>query len=82
MDDGTLAKKSSASYTYVFNTQSFTYEEQKILQEAFNTCFGLQVSVQKDGNQFKLYIKQQSRDDFYNLILPFILESFSYKLKP
>lgn len=81
MDDGTLAK-TNTSHTYVLNTQSFSFEEQIVLQEALDKYFNLKLSVHKDGSKFKLYVKIQSRDNFYDLISPFVLESFQYKLKP
>jgi hypothetical protein len=81
MDDGSLAK-TNTSHTYVLNTQSFSHEEQIILQEVLDKYFNLKLSVHKDGNKFKLYVKIQSRDNFYDLICPFVFESFQYKLKP
>jgi LAGLIDADG DNA endonuclease family len=77
MDDGTWSKESNH---YILNTQGFIYSDICILQKALKYCFNLDTSIHKDKTFFKLYIQSQCKLLFRDLIKPYVLESFSYKL--
>jgi len=40
----------------------------------------LLLSLHKDGNKWKLYVKRESTDVFLTLIKPYILPCFYYKI--
>ena len=81
MDDGTLLKSGLNFYTYVLNTQNFSYIEQIQFKKILFDKFKLFVSIHKDLDKYKLYIQAKSRSDFEKLIKPYILPSFFYKIK-
>lgn len=83
MDDGSYyynKSKNSKNKVYYFNTQSFSYEDIKILKKALKLNFNFDTNIYKDRRYYLLYIQPQSKDDFINVIKPFILETFDYKL--
>lgn len=76
MDDGSRMDTSG----YVLNTQNFTLKEQELLADALGRRFKFEVNIHKDRDNYRLYITANSRDSLTNLIKPFILSSFEYKL--
>ena len=83
MDDGSYyynKSKNSQTKVYYFNTQSFSYEDIKILKKALKLNFNFDTNIYRDRSYYLLYIQPQTKDDFINLIKPFILEIFDYKL--
>ena len=83
MDDGSYysnKSKNNQQKVYYFNTQSFSYEDIKILKKALKLNFNFDTNIYKDRRYYLLYIQPQSKDDFINLIKSFILEIFDYKL--
>ena len=80
MDDGTANKVQGITRAYVLNTQNFTYAEHKILVKALHKVFGLHVNIHRDGTRYKLYILAESKERFYQIVKPYILPSFHYKL--
>ncbi len=87
MDDGSYyynKSKTNQQKVYYFNTQSFSYEDIKILKKALKFNFNLDTNIYKDQRKdrryYLLYIQPQSKDDFVNLIKSFIIETFDYKL--
>ena len=77
MDDGAYHSR----YGCILNTQCYTYREckkmQKILRRRFGICF---VSIQKDHNGWRLYIGSQSIKKFRQLVRPYLLKNFMYKI--
>lgn len=83
MDDGSYyynKSKNNQQKVYYFNTQSFSYEDIKILKKALKLNFNFDTNISRDRTYYLLYIQPQSTDDFINLIKSFILEMFDYKL--
>lgn len=83
MDDGSFIyqkSKNKKQKVYYFNTQSFCYEDIKILKKALKFNFNFDTNIYRDRTYYLLYIQPQSKDDFMNLIKSFILEIFHYKL--
>jgi len=79
MDDGSITKK-----TLYLNTQSFTYEEQLLLQKAL---LGLNIksSIKKDKISngkilYRIEIDKESTNNFIELVKPYVLPIFHYKL--
>lgn len=80
MDDGSYfynKSKNTKQKVYYFNTQSFCYEDIKILKKALKFNFNFDTNIYKDRTYYLLYIQPQSKDDFINLIKSFIIEIFS-----
>ena len=75
MDDGSRTRKS-----VYLNTQKFSSKEQKILQEKLEKDLGIKSSLNRDKIYYRIRVKQESLKRFKNLIRPYILPSFSYKL--
>lgn len=83
MDDGSYyynKSKTTKQKVYYFNTQSFSYEDIKILKKALKLNFNFDTNIYKDRTYYLLYIQPQSKDDFINLIKSFVIETFDYKL--
>ena len=83
MDDGSYyynKSKNSQRKVHYFNTQSFSYEDIKILKKALKLNFNFDTNIYKDRKYYLLYIQPQSKDGFTKLIKPFILENFDSKL--
>lgn len=83
MDDGSYyynKSKTTQQKVYYFNTQSFSYQDIKILKKALKLNFNFDTNIYKDRTYYLLYIQPQSKDDFIDLIKSFIIETFDYKL--
>jgi hypothetical protein len=80
MDDGTCKKLKQGCYAYGLSTQGFPYEDQLLLVKALKQCFGLQVTINKSGKYYKLYISTRSSSDFRLFVEPHLLSVFRYKL--
>ena len=75
MDDG------SKSRTSVYlNTQQFAKEEQKLLQEMFRKQWGIETTLNKDKHYFRIRIRVNSVRRFVDLIKPYLLPEFQYKI--
>lgn len=70
MDDGCLFNQS-----LILNTQSFTIDEQRYLQELFKKQYGVEVGIQKDRNNFRLYFPKQATKRIQEIIAPFLFSS-------
>jgi hypothetical protein len=75
MDDG---NRTTSRVT--LNTHSFGYYEQERVIEIFRNLFGLNCTLVKDRNQFKISIKASSVLDFLDIISPFVIKSMAYKI--
>jgi hypothetical protein len=81
MDDG--SKDSSG---YRLNTQSFSLKENERLADALGKRFKFEVNIHKDNNYktgkkgYRLYITAKSRNNFTEIVYPYIHPSFYYKL--
>lgn len=73
MDDG--------SNDGVLATNSFTLSELDILQNWLKQKWNINTTLQKNQSNFVIYIRQDSRKHFEELIFPFIIPSMYYKLK-
>lgn len=76
MDDGSNRK----NLHYYFNTQSFSYNDVKVLGYALKYNFDLDTAIYKDRSYSLLYIKKSSNNRFANIIKPYVLPSFYYKI--
>lgn len=84
MDDGTYNTdnrrfRQSVKY-YLLSTQGFQKHENIILCEALQTNFNIAAEVHKDRDKWRIYIRRESSETLRNLIEPYVIESFKYKL--
>jgi hypothetical protein len=76
MDDG-----SYKSIYYILHTQGFGIECQELLIKAFKNLYNINLRIYKDRDYRYLKIDNDSTDVFANLIKPYILPLFIYKLE-
>lgn len=86
MDDGTLDYREKSHYSFSISADDFTVEETKLLQDALKENFGIISNIQTPSSRgkryTKLYIGKDGRDRFLEIIRPYILPCFAYKLPP
>lgn len=81
MDDGSVKRnKEKKIENVVFNTQGFSYPDQILLAKALGNNFQLEVNLWKDKTSWKLAVLATSRNRFLEIISPYILPSFEYKI--
>ena len=79
MDDGTALFRKAKRY-YVFNTQSFIFEDQKRLVQALKDNFDIDATIQKNYSYYILYIRSKYAQLFLDLVRPYIHPCFAYKI--
>lgn len=77
MDDG--FKRTDCNSLYLC-TSGFILKEQKFLQEILQKNYGLQTKIHFAGRNARIYFPVSSAKRFCDLIKPFVLPMFSYKL--
>ena len=76
MDDG------SKSYrTYYLNTQRFDYQSQQKLIQALKEQYGIEGSLNRDKEYYRIRIKQNSAERFKKLICNYVIPTMRYKLE-
>lgn len=75
MDDGSKSRNS-----VYLNTQKFLKSEQVYLQNKLEQDLGLKSTLNKDKKYYRLRIRTESMKIFKQLIKPYLLPSFNYKL--
>jgi hypothetical protein len=84
MDDGGRAyyknKRSLTDMACILNTQSFTVKEVKLLISILNTKFNLNTFIAYNKKKPIIYIPNKNYKIFYNLINPYVIDTFRYKL--
>lgn len=75
MDDGSKHKSS-----YYLHTDGFNIESQQILIKMLYKNFNIKSVLHKTKSNYNIYIKQESKDLFTNLIKEFICDNMLYKL--
>jgi hypothetical protein len=81
MDDGNAVIRGNKAVGYHLNTQSFTFEENRILQRFFEEEHSILSTIEKNKGKFRLAIWQKpSREAFVKLVGVHIVPSLKYKL--
>jgi LAGLIDADG DNA endonuclease family len=75
MDDGYKTKKG-----FYICTESYSLNEHYLLIKILKSKFDLYCSPHKTTNGYRLYILSTSKEKLINLIKPYILNHFYYKL--
>lgn len=77
MDDG--FKRGDCNSLYLC-TSGFTLKEQKFLQEILQKLYGFETKIHFAGKNARIYFPVSSAKRFCDLIRPFVLPVFHYKL--
>jgi hypothetical protein len=79
-DDGSVDRSG-----FIFHTNSFTLTEVELLVKALKNKFDLNCSIQTRKDRVKtpyfIYVKADSWNKFVNLIEPYVIPHFKYKLE-
>jgi LAGLIDADG DNA endonuclease family len=79
MDDGSRnAAKGIPQYN--FSTHGFSFNDVEVLKKVLTQNFQLTSVIWSDKRKPRLYIKPESKPRFRELVGPFILPCFHYKL--
>ena len=62
-------------------THCFSYDEHLIIQQYFLEVWDINVTIQKNYNQYMIYFPKSEKQKFAKLVKPYIIESMSYKIK-
>ena len=76
MDDGSY--KSKQHKALILNTQCFSKKDLRLLIEAFDKCFDIEVKLRSQREGYQLIIPRPEK--FIELILPYLRKEFYYKL--
>lgn len=79
MDDGALKWKNKSN-GLVLCTDSFTLKEVELLCNVLSRKFNLIVTIQKNGNAYRIYISSKSYEVFKSLVFPYMYPTMLYKL--
>lgn len=77
MDDGYKRNDCNA---FRLGTDSFTKDEQYLLQSVLKSNFGIETTVHKKGKYWNLYIPERESKKFIALVEPYIIPSLAYKI--
>ena len=82
MDDGNAyrRKRGDCIAGFHLNTQSFTIAENKMLQAALESVWGLKTTLQKNHEYVRLYIRVESVESFKQIVAPYVIASMNYKI--
>ncbi len=86
MDDGTIDWREKSHYAFRLTTNCFSMSDNRLLIEMLKKRFGVKTTLQTTlirGKRYpRIYIGKDGRGKFANLIEPFVLNCFRYKLPP
>lgn len=80
MDDGSTCYNNKGSMIVRLSTCAYSYAEQETLRIAFIKKLGMIWNINRNGDTWQLCLAKQSRDKWFENILPFMVESYYYKL--
>lgn len=86
MDDGSLDFRPKSHYAFSLKTNSFTFNECKLLVKTLEHNFKIKTSIHNPicrGKRYpQIYIGKDGRNQFLKLIEPYVIDCFQYKLPP
>ena len=77
MDDGYKRNDCNA---FRLNSEAFNKQEQIKLCRMLKNNFGIDVTLHKKGKFWNIYVPQKSAKKFVEIVKPFILPNFQYKI--
>ena len=76
MDDGAISRKDG----FILNTQNFSFQQNLKLRECLEENFGIsEVSIHRDKNRWRLYIRKSDMENFQGIIERFVIPEMKYK---
>ena len=78
MDDGSL--KSDKHNNYIIHTLGFKKSECQLLVRSLLKRFKIKATIHRQYEKYRIYIKNESANDFKKIIEPYVLDSMKYKL--
>ena len=78
MDAGSI--KSKQHKTFLIHTYGYSKNDLELIKKVLEKKFNIKVGLQKQYEEWRLYIYSESAENFKNLISPYILPSMQYKL--
>jgi len=80
MDDGSTCYNNKGSTIVRISTCAYSYGDQELLRKAFIEKLGVIWNINRNGNYWQLNLAKQSKDTWFNGILPYMVDSYFYKL--
>lgn len=81
MDDGSMIQIKVGQFAYLnLHTQGFDLSDNELLRDVLKQKFGIITNIHTDKTYYKLYITTESVPVFIDLVRPYILPCFEYKL--
>lgn len=77
MDDGYKRNNCNA---FRLGTDSFSLEEQKLLQKVLLKNFSIETKIHKKGNYWNIYIPERESKKFVAMVKRYIIPEFTYKI--
>lgn len=77
MDDGYKRNDCNALR---LNTDSFSKDEQQILQSVLKDNFGIETKLHKKGKYWNIYVPQRESKKFIEIVKPYIIPTLNYKI--
>lgn len=80
MDDGGLRREKQKIYGAFLNTQSFSFQNNKLLQKVLWKEYGMETLLLRNRRKFRIYIPRRSLNNLKIAIRSYIHSSMIYKL--
>lgn len=80
MDDGSTCYNNKGSMIVRLSTCHFSYGDNELLRKAFIEKLGMIWNINRNGNVWQLNLAKQSKDEWFDKITPYIVDSYKYKL--
>jgi len=75
MDDG-----SNNGKNITLNTHCFSREEQRVIQRFLKDKFGIEATIVKDRDKYKIAIGVHECKKFIGIVKPYVIKSMNYKI--
>ena len=80
MDVGYSCYYNKGSMIVLLSTCHFSYGDIELLRKAFIEKLGMIWNINRNGNVWQLNLAKQSKDEWFDKITPYIVDSYKYKL--
>lgn len=82
MADGgrSVDKRCNATPSYKLHTKGFSYGDNWLLKKALKETLDLEFNIHRHGKYWYLSLRSRDSEKFENLVSPYVLPSFNYKL--
>lgn len=73
-------KWAGATPQYAIHTNGLSYGDNLLLRDCIKDLFNIEFNIDKKNQYFQLRLRRRDSETFENIVSPFILSSFNYKL--